>query len=78
MPRASAPATPREYHVEPSPDGHWWLRRENAAKGFAYYPNRDAAESAARVIARQNEGVVVLHDPDGTLRRTDYRGRPLS
>jgi hypothetical protein len=79
---AAVPASTREYHVEPSPDGHWWIRRENAGGagkngGFAFYPDRNAAESAARVLAHQNEGTVHVHEGDGTVRRTDHRGRPL-
>ena len=67
----------KEYHVEPRPDGRWHLRRENAEKPFAFYPSRAAAESAARVLAQHNEGVVAIHETEGAPRRTDYRGRPL-
>ncbi len=68
----------REYHVEMEPKGTWHLRREDAERPFAFYGSKDAAESSARVLAHLNEGVVVVHEKGGVVRRTDYRGQVLA
>ena len=67
----------REYHVDSTSDGRWHIRRENEEKPFAYYRNQAGAESAARVLAHQNEGLVVIHESGGHVRRTDHRGQPV-
>lgn len=68
----------REYHVEAVPaTGQWSIRRHDRDVPDAFYDNRAAAESAARVLAHQNEAVVVVHTERGVL-RTDHRGRELA
>ena len=68
----------REYHVESNGKGGWQLRRGDAEEPFAFYKSKAAAESAARVVAHQNEALVVVHDEDGATRRTDYHGNPVT
>ncbi len=65
----------KEYHVGHEPDGTWHVQRENAERPLAFYNTIDAAESAARVLAQLAEGIVVVHESKGGVRRTDYRGR---
>ena len=67
----------KEYHVETDGKGKWHIRRDEQDRPFAFYNLMDAAESAARVLAHQNEGQVVVHEANGVLRKTDHRGRPL-
>ena len=67
----------KEYHVETDGKGKWHLRREDQEKPFAFYDFKDAAESAARALAHQNEGMVVVHETAGAVRKTDYRGLPV-
>jgi hypothetical protein len=67
----------REYHVEADGKGKWHIRREEQELPFAFYYYKDAAESAARALAHQNEGLVVVHETGGTVRKTDYRGLPV-
>ncbi len=68
----------REYHVGLGANGTWHIQREEAERPFAYYGAKDAAESAARVLAHLNEGIVVVHEKGGLVRRTDYKGHALA
>ncbi len=68
----------REYHVGLGANGTWHIQREEAERPFAYYGAKDAAESAARVLAHLNEGIVVVHEKGGLVRRTDYKGQALA
>jgi len=65
------------YHVEAQPDGWWTIRREDREKPDAYYRFEEAAVSAARVLAHQNGGMVVVHEA-GEVETTDYRGQPVT
>jgi hypothetical protein len=65
------------YHVEPHASGSWSLRREGRDKPDAWFQNREAAVSAARVLAHRMERQVVIHDLDGSSETTDWRGEPV-
>jgi len=64
----------REYHVLPASDGRWHVRRGGALCSDAFYPTREAAISAARVLATFDNTGVLVHEGGGRTSLTDPRG----
>lgn len=64
----------REYHVQAASDGRWHVRRGGASSPDAFYPTREAAISAARVLARFDNTGVLVHEGEGRTSLTDPQG----
>jgi len=68
----------REYHVQPASDGRWHVRRGGAESPDAFYPTREAAISAARVLATFDNTAVLVHEGEGRTSLTNPRGGKAS
>lgn len=60
-------------HVVPHSDG-WAVRREGADRVSRTHTTQTDATNWARDVARREEGEVIIHRPDGTIRDRDSYG----
>jgi len=69
--------TEKNIHVIPRTDG-WAIRSEGRERITSSHNTKDDAIYAARRIARNNNGELVIHGRDGRIRERDsYRSDPL-
>ena len=62
---------PPTYHVVPD-DEEWAVRRERARGRSSVHRTQREAIAAARELARDARGVLVIHSRDGSVRRASY------
>lgn len=60
-------------HVVPR-DGQWAVRREGSARDTKRFATQEAAIRAARRIARNQGGELVVHGRDGRIRERSTYG----
>lgn len=58
----------KTYHVIPSPKGGWSVKKSRAERATRRFDNQEKAISFARGIVANDDGVVVIHRRDGTVR----------
>jgi len=61
-------------HVVPTPDGKWGVRGAGNDRLTKKVNTQGEAIDVAREIAKHNNGEVVIHRPDGTIRDKDSFG----
>jgi hypothetical protein len=67
---------PAAIHIQPDDNFDDWTVREEDGREHGHFPTREAAELVARPLARERQGVLVVHLPDGrTSRKSFVRGR---
>lgn len=65
--------TKKNVHVVP--DGNKWaVKPEGSKKPVSTHQTQKTAEDAGRKIARQNQGELVIHRPNGQIRDKDSYG----
>jgi hypothetical protein len=62
------------YHVVPSPQGGWAVRREGAERASGVFARQSDAISHARGLARRSSSRLVVHGRDGRVRKSDSNG----
>lgn len=55
------------WHVLPTDDGGWRVKREGARRASGVHETKQAATQAAKELARKREGTVILHRTDGSF-----------
>lgn len=63
----------KNQHVVPH-DGEWAVRGEGNARVTSIHATQGDAERAARAIAINQQGEVVIHRPDGRIRDKNSYG----
>ncbi len=60
------------YHIVPSPDKGWAVRKEGATKVSGFAPTQRGAEKMAKTFSgNSGGGEVVIHRRDGKIRDKD-------
>ncbi len=68
--------TPRQIHVTQSPDGWGGTRAGGSRSSIPRQPTQEAAERAAKDLARRTGGAeVITHGQDGRIRSSDTIAR---
>ena len=61
-----------KYHVTPTPDGDWRVKREDAERAANIIENKAEAIERAKELAKENPlGQVLIHGKDGKV-QTEY------
>ena len=63
-----------EHHVVPNPDGGWDVKRNNAVRSSLHTQTKAEAVDRARVISRNQETELVIHDRYGKIQNLDSHG----
>ncbi len=63
----------KNVHVVPSGNG-WAVKQEGRSSPISNHRTQNAAENAARPVARRNESELVIHRPNGQIRDSDSYG----
>ena len=62
-------------HVVQRPNG-WGVRGEGNSRDTSLHPTQEQARNAARQIATNQGGDVIVHGRDGKIRARDTYGKP--
>ncbi len=63
----------KNQHVVPK-DGDWAVKAEHSKRASGIYDTQKEAYDQAREIAKNNDGEVLLHGRDGTIRARETYG----
>jgi len=61
-------------NVHVVPQGEKWAVKPEGQKPTSTHRTQEAAEDAGRRLAKQNEGELVIHRPNGQIRDKDSYG----
>lgn len=62
------------YHIIPSPDGGWSVRKSNVSRATKHFETQDDAIEWAKKATRSEGGEFIVHRKDGTIRSRDTYG----
>lgn len=64
------------YHVTPSPDGGWKVKRESAGRASSVHDTKAGAVERAKELAKEQElGQIVIHRQDGKIQTEHTYGQ---
>jgi Uncharacterized protein conserved in bacteria (DUF2188) len=64
------------YHVIPSQEGAWRVKRSGANRASTVHSTQSEAVEKARELAKKDDGgAVIVHRVDGTIRRSSTYGK---
>lgn len=66
--------TRNEHHVVPNKDGGWDVKRNACKRSSVHKDTKKEAEKAGRVISRNQETELIVHDKNGKISRADSHG----
>jgi hypothetical protein len=67
------------YHVIPSDEGAWRVKRSGANRATSVHPTQSEAIGKARELAKKDiGGAVIIHSVDGTIRSSFTYGKDPS
>ena len=72
--RSSSSDRSKATHVVPTQDGTWVVREDGAGRASKTFARERDAVDWARDKGKRNDSSVVIHRPDGTIRRKDTYG----
>ena len=64
----------KTWHVAPSGDGAWSLRKEGAVRVSGKFETKSGAVDSVRVIGKKDGAVVYVHGRDGTIKEKNTYG----
>ena len=70
----AAPMSVR-YHVIPSQEGAWRVKRAGANRAISVHSTQREAFGKARELAKKDVGDVIVHGVDGTIRSSSTFGK---
>ena len=62
------------HHVVPNPKGGWDVKRGGAPHAISHHDTKQEAIDRARVISRNQETELKIHNLDGTISGSDSHG----
>jgi hypothetical protein len=64
------------YHVIPSVEGAWRVKRSGANRATSVHPTQSEAVGKARELAKKDvDGTVIVHGVDGTIKSSSTYGK---
>jgi hypothetical protein len=66
--------TSKTYHVVPSPDGGWSVRKGGSLRASKHFNKKSDAVSWGREISKNQGFEFVIHNQDGTIQQKDSYG----
>lgn len=65
----------KNVHVVPNPNGGWDVKREGDQHPISHSDKQQDAIDTGRDVARTNQGELIIHGRDGTIRDKDSYGQ---
>lgn len=63
-----------QHHVVPNKEGGWDVKRNGCKRSSVHKDTKKKAEKAGRVISRNQETELIVHDKNGKISRSDSHG----
>lgn len=62
----------KRYHITQRDDGMWQVKSEGGEKALKLFSTQKEAISYAKTVADNQEGSIVIHKVDGSIRKQKY------